>query len=213
MHLADSHSLIPKTPKPSRLQEDVKPEAVLTTVRFAPEKRNFRRLAIMNANAVPVTSETPSAGVQFFNWLYSSQEYYNLLNFGIEGEHWEDIGDRRYRALVEPTEYSFGDWMMGNHTLAKVDEHMPDRNLPFFLGWDEDAVSSVAIGFTFDPEPVSAEWTACKAEIEATVYPLKFGVISYDEGFEDMRAKMDAAGYERVVEEWNKQFQAWLATR
>lgn len=73
-----------------------------------------------------------------------------------------------------------------------------------------DAVNSVALNFVFDPANVADEYAACQAEVEQSIYPIKLGLVSYEEGYENALARMKAAGIDKVIEEYQKQLNAYL---
>lgn len=195
-----------------------KPEVVLYDYDFVPEKGTFRgEWVIMNANGVSSTSKHPEAGVMFYNWVYSSQENYDLLNYGIKDKHWKDAGERRFEAIAgadgKKPDYEFGDWEMGHYQLVRLSVNAPKELEPIMLGFDPKAVNSVAAGFRFNSEPVSAEYAAVTAEFESSIYPLKYGVISYEKGYERALKAMKTAGYDKVVAEFQKQFKEWYDAR
>ena len=195
-----------------------KPDADLVEVSFYPEKGSFRgEWVIMNANSIPATTKHPEAGVMFFNWVYSSQENYDLLNYGIKDKHWKDAGDRRYEAILgadgKAPDYEFGDWEMGHYKFVRATPTAPKELEAIMFQFDPKAVNSVAAGFRFNSEPVNAEYTAVMAELESSIYPIKFGVVSYEDGYAKALKAMKTAGYDKVVEEFSKQFKAWYDAR
>ena len=76
-----------------------------------------------------------------------------------------------------------------------------------------DAENSIVLNFVFDPAKVAAEYANCLAEVEARVYPIKLGIISMEEGYEDALAKLKAAGIDKVVEEYQRQLDEYLAAQ
>lgn len=185
---------------------------------FYPDKPGWRgEFVFMNSNGISGTTVNPQAGVQFFNWLYSSQANHDLMNWGIEGRHWEDAGPGRYEPIANEAtgspDYSFGDWEMAIFDYARIPLGAADSLEKFFLEWDDTAENSVAAGFAFDPTPVSAEYTNVLAELEASVFPVKYGVVPYDTHFEDAREALRRAGYDEVVAEFKRQFDIWYAAK
>ena len=47
------------------------------------------------------------------------------------------------------------------------------------------------------------------AEIQSSVYPIRYGVVPYEDGYEKALEAMKVAGYDKVVEEYRTQFEAW----
>ena len=195
-----------------------KPEAVFEDHFLYPEKEKFYGTWIyMNANAVSATSKHPEAGIMFLDWLYSSQENYDLLHYGIEGRNWEAIGEDEYRALPgvdgETCDYVFGDWLAGNYHYVRCPEGTPDTYKPFINSFNTEAAYSIATGFHFDPSNVSSEYSAVLAEIQSSAIPMKAGVVSWEDGHEAMLNMVNAAGYQEVVAEFQRQFAEWLAQK
>lgn len=197
-----------------------KPEMVLEDHFLYPDKVKFAGVWIyMNANAISATSKNPEAGIIFLDWLYSSQENYDLLHYGVEGRNWEVAGEKgdEFRALpgVDGVncDYIFGDWLAGNYHYVRCPEGTPEMYKPFINSFNLDAAFSVATGFHFDPSPVSAEYSAVMAEIQSSAIPLKAGVVSWEDGHESMMKMVNAAGYQEVVAEYQKQFAEWIAAK
>ena len=192
-----------------------KPEIEMVDILINPEKVSFRgEWVFMNDNAVPSTTTQPEAGVMFFNWLYSNQENYDLVNYGIKDQHWKEVDDGRYDLInPENPKYQFGDWEIGHYQFVRLSSTAPEELKPIMKEYDPDAVNAISAGFKFNPDPVSAEYSSVVAELESSIYPLKYGVVSYADGYNTAIEAMKAAGYETVVNEFRSQFEQWLAGR
>ena len=193
--------------------EDEVPGAELDILLFEPEKPVVRgEYVYMNSNGVPISASHPEAGIMFFDWLYSSQENYDLLNYGIKDVHWTETGEREYDVIKDENDeaaYSFGDWEIGNYRLSRVLPGVPEITKEAYLTFNEDYMNMPSAAFRFDPSSVSAEYNSVIAELESSIYPLIYGVISYEDGYEAALAQMNAAGYQEVVAEFARQIQEW----
>ncbi|GAB2537016.1 DUF3502 domain-containing protein [Gracilibacillus alcaliphilus] len=78
---------------------------------------------------------------------------------------------------------------------------------------DDDAVNSITLGFNFDASAVGTEYSNSLAELETSIYPIKLGMVEYDEAFPNALEQMKAAGLDAVVAEYEKQFSEWLANQ
>lgn len=145
-------------------------------------------------------------------WVYSSQENYDLMVYGVEGLTWSDEGEGLYTKLIPDFEFN-ADWMIGNMEYERYEVGTYEKFIEIMGVEKPDAENSVVLNFTFDPTNVSTEYANCLAEVEAVIYPIKLGIISYEEGYENALAKLKAAGIDAVVAEYQSQLDAYLAAR
>ena len=61
------------------------PGVQLDTIYLNQKAPPFRSSSFRNDTAVSATSEHPEAAVKFMDWMYSSQENYDLMVYGVEG--------------------------------------------------------------------------------------------------------------------------------
>jgi len=184
---------------------------------YLADKPKFRPYAVRNSNGVSATSPHPEAAVQFLNWAYGSRENMDLVQHGIEGVHWKETGEftKDYAATTETgaPAYELAYWLLGHVNMNRypttTDPGMLERRTTI----DESAINSVTIGFAFDPTPVATEYANAIAELKTSIYPLMYGIVDYDQGFSQAIANMKAAGLDRVVEEYARQFAEWRSSR
>lgn len=193
--------------------------ADLDVVYFNTEKPYLRPLTVKNANGVSITSKHPDEAVQFIDWLYASQENYDLFQYGIEGKHYEKDGDKGIIAINDPTNdnkpgYKGSESQIGNINLMRVD-HVNNitANNKVLYERNPEAINSIAANFVFDPTNVKTEYSNVVTEAAASITPIYMGVLEYDKAFPAAIEKMKKAGLDIVVEEFKKQFEAWYATQ
>lgn len=185
------------------------PGVELDTIYLNQDAPQFRSSSFRNDTAVSSTSEHPEAAVKFMDWMYASQENYDLMVYGVEGLTWNDVGDGLYTKNDPAFEFN-ADWMIGNLEYVRYQEGTYDKFIQIMGEEKPDAINSVALNFVFDPSNVADEYAACQAEVEQSIYPIKLGLVSYEDGYEDALARMKAAGIDKVVEEYQKQLDAYL---
>ncbi|WP_239617907.1 ABC transporter substrate-binding protein [Cohnella mopanensis] len=162
--------------------------------------------------AISSTSKDPARAMMFINLLYTDKELNNLINFGVEGEHYirngEIISDGPKKA-----DYSIGAaWMLGNQFLNYVwDTESPDKWAQF-KAFNESTVNSPALGFTFDSEPVKAQVTALK-NVQTEFAPgLDTGAVDPSKA-DAYLAKLKKNGLDQVIAEKQKQLDEFLASK
>lgn len=186
------------------------PGTTLDTIYLNPDATSFRPSSFRNDTAVSSTSTHPAEAVKFMEWVYSSQENYDLMVYGVEGLTWENTGEGTYKKLIPDFEFN-ADWMIGNMKYERYEVGTYDKFIEIMGEEKPDAENSVVLNFVFDPTNVATEYANCLAEVEARIYPIKLGIISYEEGYEDALAKLKAAGIDKVVEEYQRQLDEYLA--
>ncbi|MNW60605.1 hypothetical protein D3C74_386060 [compost metagenome] len=92
-----------------------------------------------------------------------------------------------------------------------LENSIPDNNKVLFEP-NPKAVNSIAANFIFDPTNVRTEYTNILSEASASITPIYMGVLEYDKAFPAALEKMRKAGLDKVVAEYQKQFQEYQAT-
>lgn len=159
----------------------------------------------------------PEAGVKFLNWLYSSQENYDLFMYGIEGVTFIPTGDNEAQFIKGPdgnSLYQYDDWQIGFIDLRRFEQGtLPNalalETIPLDESGEKVNESPVA-GFWFNEAPVSEEMANLSTEIVASIYPIKYGLVDFDTHYPQALDRLKAAGLDRVIEEFERQLQEFM---
>jgi putative aldouronate transport system substrate-binding protein len=194
---------------------DFKPEDFIG-IKLYPEKPDFAYQSVKNLNGVSSTSRHPEAAIQFFDWLYTSQENYNLFMYGREGIEYTMTPEGFREMTLDENNlslYEQADWMLGHLNYIKVGS----ETLPYVVDWlytlDADKVNFPGNDFLFSSSNVEAEWINVQTELLTSIAPIYLGVQSYDEAFPAALRRMKAAGLDRVIAEYSRQMQEHLASK
>ena len=128
----------------------------------------------------------------------------------MEGLTWENTGDGTYKKLIPDFEFN-ADWMIGNMKYERYEDGTYEKFIEIMGVEKPDAENSIVLNFVFDPTNVATEYANCLAEVEASIYPIKLGIVSYEDGYEDALANLKAAGIDAVIAEYQSQLDAFLA--
>ncbi|MCL2058017.1 MAG: extracellular solute-binding protein [Oscillospiraceae bacterium] len=187
---------------------------------FEPEKPYLCNLPLLNSNGIPSTANNPELALLFLNWLYSSKENQDLLLHGVKGVTWNEVGPDMYERIKNENNqnlYAFDAWMIEHVKFHRFDviDMSTDIQKADTLGniHADNMVYSPMVGFNFDSEPVSTEMANLMAEYTASLLPIKLGLLPYEGNFERAMDKMRAAGCDRVIEEYQKQLDAYIASK
>lgn len=164
--------------------------------------------------SIPYSSQEPEAAMKFLNLMYSNKEVSDLLNFGIEGTHYQ-VTEDGYNYLdgqdgasctyhpemswIWPNSYLGGSWVGAEKDLG---EKMTEFN--------KSARKSIAMGFTFDNTSVVNEVTACTNVLKQYAYGLEVGAVDIEKVLPEFQKALKDAGIEKIIAEKQKQLDEWL---
>ncbi len=156
------------------------------------------------------------------NEFWTNQEIYDLAMLGIEGKHWEAVGDDQYK-VIDETNYGVSsncNWGWTNINIQRT-EYMEDRTEldetydSLMEKWNSSVKEEHPYdGFTFDSTPVSVQFAAVEAALGNYYDPLVNGLVDDVDGtIEEFSAAMESAGIRDVLAEMQKQAEEYLASK
>jgi putative aldouronate transport system substrate-binding protein len=162
--------------------------------------------------AIPATSPHPDRAMMLLNAMWAEQEIFNTLVYGIEGTHWSWNADKTFIVPAEnngygsPISYELGGTFRKYPTESETAEV-----LAFQESLNESVPPSPLLGFSFDAEPVKNEWAqidAIEQELGSLLYT---GTADPDELIPQIRERREAAGWQTVFDEMQRQVDEWKA--
>ncbi|MFF2910740.1 ABC transporter substrate-binding protein [Paenibacillus sp. NPDC057934] len=162
-------------------------------------------------------SENPKKSMQFLNLMYSDKALVNLLVWGIEGKHYVKVSDNvidyPQGVTADNVGYSGLGWLFGNQFLSYIfkgdDEQLWEKMKQF----NENAIKSKALGFTFDSTVVKTEFAAVSNVFSQYRIALECGALDPDKVLPEFITKMKDAGIDKIIAEKQKQLDAWAASK
>ncbi|MGL6198426.1 MAG: ABC transporter substrate-binding protein [Lachnospiraceae bacterium] len=163
--------------------------------------------------AIPENSVYPEKAMEFMNLLYSDSDIVNLLNYGIEGYHWED--DNGVAVSGEHAEgYEFSDWKTGNPYIGEVMQGNDVDVWDQLKEFNEGAHFTCSLGFSFDADSVSAEYTALKSVLDQYRPLLEWGFADDVEAtLAEFNQALYDAGLETYMEEKQRQLDEFIESK
>lgn len=168
---------------------------------------------------ITVTSERPEKAMQLLNLIMTNAELANLMNYGIEGVHYEKVSEHiiRYPDGVDFSNIGYGMQICSYGDLADIYQREPFTE-EFYETLDnfsaDNAIVSNAFGYVFDTNPVKTQAAAVSAVIKEYLPTLSCGMVDDVEGrIEEFRAALKTAGVDEVIAENQRQFDEWRASK
>ncbi len=152
----------------------------------------------------------------FMNWTYTSKEFNDLINWGIEGIDWIETenGLAAYPEGVNASSVGYHNdfgFMYPNQFIG----HAWEGNLPnvwdLYAEYNGSLEKSAAFGFSFDSVPVATELAQLTAVQDQYRPDIALGVVDPEEILSEFNAALYAAGLQTVIDEKQRQLDEWLA--
>ena len=167
--------------------------------------------ALGSLQAISITSERPEKAMQFLNLINTDLELRNLLAFGIEGVHYELDDQGKLVELPRMDDYRVPQFTLGNIFDTHIKEGEPDAKWEVFGRFNASGLAMPSLGFVFDNSAVRTEIAAISNISQEFQPALNTGAVDPRDYNERYLARMDEAGLDRVIEEVQRQYDAWRA--
>lgn len=166
--------------------------------------------------SIPTNAQNPERSMMLLNLMYTDKDFINLLDWGIEGQHYVKKSDNviDFPQGVNASNsgyYPSLNWLFGNMFLSYLfNGEDPDRNkkLAEFI---KNSKKSKALGFAYNPEAVKTEIAALTNVVSQYALALETGTVDPAKLLPEYIKQMKAAGVDKVIAEKQKQLDAWAA--
>lgn len=164
---------------------------------------------------IPENCDEPEKAMEFLNLMYTDPDVINLMAYGIEGVHYEkkDDGTVGYPEGVDSSNsgYNMGNmvWSLGNEFNAYVWEGNDPEVWEKTEEWNTTGITSKAFGFRFNNVSVGNELAAVQNVYDQYRMSLECGVVDPETTLVEMNEQLYAAGLQTIIDEKQKQLDAW----
>lgn len=164
-------------------------------------------------------SEKPERAVQVLDEIYSNPDLINICINGVEGRHYE-FKDKEKGIIGFPdgvdgsnVGYPSYPWAWPNEMISYVWDTDPEDIWTATSAWNDTAIQSPALGFTWDNSKVLNEVTACKNAKDKFNKALVSGSVDPAEALPAYLSELESAGVNTIIAEKQAQLDAWLAQK
>lgn len=163
--------------------------------------------------AINKFSKNQDAAFHMLYLLYTDETIINLLTFGQEGTDYtkESSG----QITTQKSDYVFGNgWMIGNQFKDLILSTEDTNKWDNFKKFNDSAKALPSLGFMFDDTNVSTQEAACTAVIDKYYKQLCAGAVDdVDSTVSTMTSELKSAGIDALIEEAQKQYDAFLSSK
>lgn len=192
---------------------------ILDPIASQPKKVNSY---INNGVAINANSKNKERAMMVLNEFYTNPDVYDLAMLGVEGKNWEAVGDDQYKVL-DQSGYGVSNncnWGWNNSEIQRTEyienrTELDDTYDALKEAFDNNIKAEhVYDGFNFDSTNVSTQFAAVEAALGNYFDPLKNGLVDdVDKSIEEMKAALESAGIQDVLDEMNRQAAEYVAEK
>lgn len=169
--------------------------------------------------AIGRTSKDPARSMMVLDLGYTDKYLWNLINFGIENTHYAKVDDKTIKlpstiAKWSDSTYNPGiAWEFGNQFLSFLKDTDDPQKFTKLDEYNKQLKSSIMLGFVFDTEPVKTEAAAVNNVWEQYNPIIGCGALDADKTIKEMTDKMKASGIDKMITEFQRQYDEWAAAK
>lgn len=174
----------------------------------------------MGGWVIPITAEEPEAAMRFMNLMYEDVDLANLLQWGIEGEHYVVLDESRnligFPEGVDATTSGYYNTLglYGDCRDIYVWDENNDQEANDAYSAEAMKNPSQGVGMIYNPsEEMTTKITALAAVAAQYIPALESGSVDLDTYYPEFIDALKKAGIEDVMEEKQEQFDAWYTAK
>ncbi|MCK0473670.1 ABC transporter substrate-binding protein [Halalkalibacter sp. APA_J-10(15)] len=192
---------------------------------FVPLDENYYIAQLIHSSntVIPNSAENPERAMQLIELMHTEkgEELFNFLLWGIEGEHYEVVGENRIETIgyagefpANPgseADYGLTHYFTGNTLLAWETQANPENHWAKLQELHENAWTSSLIGFKPNLEEVRTEYAQIQTIYEEYFQTLLYGVSAdYEDLLERMIESMNQSGAQTIMDELQRQVDEYV---
>lgn len=163
--------------------------------------------------AISKTSKNPERAMAFIELMNTDKELYNLMCYGIEGQHYNKVDENRIELVENSGYYPNKAWVYGNQFNAYLLPGQDDNVWEQTIELNNSSKAAETLGFVFDQEPVKTEIAQCQSVVDEFIPGLVNGAVDPDKYLPQFIEKLETAGAAKVIAEKQNQLDKWLSSK
>ena len=163
--------------------------------------------------AMSINARRPDLNMKFLNLLNTDVYLRNLLQYGIEGLHYEKTGPNRIKYLPAHNNYIMAGFTLGNLFLTYLLPGDPDNKWEQFKKWNASAIPSQVLGFHMDILPVASIMASVVNVTKQYNADLMTGTVDPKVYLPMYMKALKTAGVDQLLVEMQRQLDKWAKTK
>lgn len=164
---------------------------------------------VATMHAIGRNSQNPERAMMLMELLNTDKEIFNMLAYGLEGKHYNKL-DGDFIEQIPDSGYAPGTaWLHASTFNAYLLEGQDADLWEQTKALNASAKVSPLLGFNFDATSVSTELAQCASVVNQYMPLFSNGVGSLEGDYVEFIEKLDKAGAQTIIDEMQKQVDAW----
>jgi putative aldouronate transport system substrate-binding protein len=194
------------------IQESTNCGMSMTTIQGGPDHTSSTQIG-GSGWMIGYTTVDPVAAMQYLNFMYTSTEWNNLFMWGVEGVD-SVISDDGTADFTADSDYTHAmQWISPAEFLGHPQTGNPSNLWEMYEDFNNGAIVSTGSGFTFSTANVATQYTAVDNVYSQYQKAIEYGFSDPESSIAEMNDAMMTAGLQDIIDEKQRQFDAWLATK
>ncbi len=171
-----------------------------------------RHSPLLAMTSVGANSKHPVEAVKLIELINTDKDFYNLICYGIEGKHYTLTEEGKAKVIKDAGYAPNADWKFGNQFNAYVADGVDSQVWADTKKMNDEAAVSPISGFFPDKTKIQSELSQI-ANINSEFKVLVSGAVDPDEYLEKYLKKLEEAGQQKVLEEFQRQVDEFVAKK
>ncbi len=164
--------------------------------------------------AVSRTSKQPKEALAMLEVMFTDKNTFNLLCYGIEGEHYKKVSDNKVEVIDNGEKYNISSfaWAYGNLFNSYCSGETSEETYEKSKELNETAVRSPLRGLSVDTSKIATEM-AKVASVKAEYDYVVLGAEDYEPIIKEAVEKMETAGIDIIKDELQRQVDEFVKNK
>lgn len=162
--------------------------------------------------AISTASKNPERAMMFLNLLNTDPKLMTMLNYGIEGIHYE-LENGLVKFTDERANYQPWTNGMGNVTILPPTVEQGEGFWDGFKAYYGEAKEIPILGYSYNSENMQTQMGAVANVVAEYLLPLCTGAVDPDEKLPEFLEKMEQAGVNDVLSDANAQLESFMQSK
>ena len=163
--------------------------------------------------AISTASKNPERAMMFLNLLNTDPEVMTLMNYGVEGVHYNLTEDGCVEFTAERD--NFKPWTngVGNVTILPPTVEQGVGFWDTYTSYYGNAKEIPILGFAYDGSGVETEMSAVANVVEEYLLPLCTGAVDPEQKLPEFLEKLEQNGVNTVLDDANAQLESFMESK